>query len=42
MSAYEANERAYKSCGEIAKCLKKEHLKDAFPGGGDPSGVGDH
>lgn len=30
--AFEQNERACKTCGVVARCLKKEHLKDAAPG----------
>lgn len=31
-NAYEAKERACRTCGVIARCLKKERLKDAAPG----------
>jgi len=30
--AFESKERRCKTCGVIARCLKKEHLKDAAPG----------
>jgi len=31
-SAYESKERRCKTCGVVARCLKKEHLKDVMPG----------
>ena len=30
--AYESKERQCKTCGKVARCLKKEHLKDVMPG----------
>jgi hypothetical protein len=30
--AYEGKERPCKNCGVVARCLKKEHLKDVMPG----------
>lgn len=30
--AYELKERPCKTCGVVARCLKKEHLKDVLPG----------
>lgn len=30
--AYESKERRCKTCGVVARCLKKEHLKDVMPG----------
>ncbi|OAX35405.1 hypothetical protein K503DRAFT_723071 [Rhizopogon vinicolor AM-OR11-026] len=30
--AYEPKERQCKTCGVVARCLMKEHLKDAMPG----------
>ncbi|KAG2067865.1 hypothetical protein BDR04DRAFT_1120134 [Suillus decipiens] len=30
--AFEVKERQCRTCGVIARCLKKEHLKDALPG----------
>jgi len=30
--AFEPRERPCRTCGVIARCLKKEHLKDAVPG----------
>jgi len=31
-NAFEPKERRCKTCGVVARCLKKEHLKDAVPG----------
>jgi len=30
--AYESKERECRTCGIVARCLKKEHLKDVMPG----------
>jgi len=31
-SAFEENERKCRNCGMMARCLKKEHLRDMLPG----------